>query len=132
MYAFDALEGIRRSTSRPERAPFTPWINIYNPADHLSFAAAPVFPGVEGIEDRVVSGRDRFPHSHSAYWTNQVTWDSVGDGLDIAVARSTTIPQGQRPDDASERAMRRWKLIAGILLIGSAILWIFTLIGALG
>ena len=41
-YAIDALEHLRPGAG-PE--PFTPWLNIYNEADLLSFCAERVFPG---------------------------------------------------------------------------------------
>ena len=42
-------------------APFTPWLNIYNEADLLSFCAERVFPGTGGIRDVAVDAGVRFP-----------------------------------------------------------------------
>ena len=49
-YAIDALEHLRPGAG-PE--PFTPWLNIYNEADLLSFCAERVFPGTERIRRRL-------------------------------------------------------------------------------
>ncbi|HSC21217.1 MAG TPA: hypothetical protein VLC07_05775 [Solirubrobacterales bacterium] len=67
LYAIDSLEGLRRGAAAP--APFTPWLNIYNRQDFLSFCAARVFPGIAGIQDEEVDPGVPFPESHSAYWT---------------------------------------------------------------
>jgi hypothetical protein len=83
LYAFDALEGVRYPAGDQQRRvkPFPiPWINVYNPTDYMSFVAKPLF-GSEGIEDRTATGRDAFPKSHSLYWTKDVTWTAVRDGL---------------------------------------------------
>jgi hypothetical protein len=65
LYAIDALEHLRPGNGA---VPFTPWLNIYNPQDFLSFCAARVFPGVAGIDDQEVDPQVPFPESHSAYW----------------------------------------------------------------
>jgi hypothetical protein len=64
-YAIDALEHLRPGVPP---GPFTPWLNIYNEADLLSFCAERVFPDTPGIRDVVVDPDVPFPWSHSAYW----------------------------------------------------------------
>jgi hypothetical protein len=76
-YAIDALEHIRRGQAAP--APFTPWLNIFNRQDFLSFCAARVFPGVAGIRDEEVDPGVPFPESHSAYWTCGRVYELVRD-----------------------------------------------------
>lgn len=65
-FAIDALDRLRPGQQAP--LPFTPWLNIYNRNDLLSFLATGVFPGVEGITDVQVDAGVPFPESHSAYW----------------------------------------------------------------
>ncbi len=67
LYAIDALATLRRGSAAPK--PFTPWLNIYNRQDFLSFCAARVFPEIRGIQDEEVDPGVPFPESHSAYWT---------------------------------------------------------------
>jgi hypothetical protein len=54
---------------------FPPWLNLYDPYDFLSYVAAPVFKS--GVTDVRIDSRQPFPHSHSAYWTNEQTWKAV-------------------------------------------------------
>jgi hypothetical protein len=65
-FAIDALDRLRPGQQTP--FPFTPWLNIYNRNDLLSFLATGVFPGVDGITDVEVDAGVPFPESHSAYW----------------------------------------------------------------
>jgi hypothetical protein len=65
-FAIDALDRLRPGQQTP--LPFTPWLNIYNRNDLLSFLATGVFPGVDGITDVEVDAGVPFPESHSAYW----------------------------------------------------------------
>jgi len=53
---------------------FPKWLNVYDPYDFLSYAAARVFPSATDL--RVESGQP-FPQSHSAYWANPVVWEAV-------------------------------------------------------
>jgi hypothetical protein len=64
-FIIDALD-----TLRPKRAltPFTPWLNVFDRGDMLSFCAERTFKGVGGIHDREVKSGVPFPDSHSAYW----------------------------------------------------------------
>jgi hypothetical protein len=65
-FAIDALDRLRPEQQTP--LPFTPWLNIYNRNDLLSFLATGVFPGVDDITDVEVDAGVPFPESHSAYW----------------------------------------------------------------
>jgi hypothetical protein len=73
-YAIDALENLRPGAG-PE--PFTPWLNIYNEEDLLSFCAERVFPGNESIVDCPVDAGVGFPESHSAYWGVEKVFDEI-------------------------------------------------------
>lgn len=64
--ACDAMGALR--SAAPKLSPFTPWLNIYDRNDFLSFCAARTFSGVQGIEDFEVSSGVSFPDSHGAYW----------------------------------------------------------------
>jgi hypothetical protein len=77
LYAIDALEQIRWGRERP--APFTPWLNIYNRQDFLSFCAARIFNGAAGIQDEEVDPGVPFPESHSAYWVHDKVYQLIRD-----------------------------------------------------
>jgi hypothetical protein len=81
LYAIDALDRIRRGNAGADPAPFTPWLNIYDRADFLSFIAKPVFSGIEGIRDEEISSRVPFPSSHSAYFHQPRTFELIRDFL---------------------------------------------------
>jgi hypothetical protein len=68
LYLIDALESLRPNAPSAAVQPFTPWLNIYDPNDVLSFCAERVFAGRSGIHDMVVRSEVPFPESHSAYW----------------------------------------------------------------
>jgi hypothetical protein len=74
-YLMDALVYLRRGATQP--APFTPWLNIYNRQDFLSFCAARVFPNVQGICDEAIDPGVPFPASHSAYWHHGPVYDLI-------------------------------------------------------
>jgi hypothetical protein len=75
-YAIDALDRIRRLVKGADPAPFTPWLNIYDRSDFLSFVAAKVFPGVAVTDHEIASGVP-FPASHSAYFHQQETFEAI-------------------------------------------------------
>lgn len=77
LYAIDALEQVRWGQAQP--APFTPWLNFYNPRDFLSFCAARIFPGVAGIRDVEIDPGVPFPESHSAYWVHDPVYEAIVD-----------------------------------------------------
>jgi hypothetical protein len=74
-YAVDALENLRLFNSIAR--PFTPWLNIYDQSDFLSYCAARIFNGVSGIEDVEVSSGVPFPESHGAYWHLDRTYELI-------------------------------------------------------
>jgi hypothetical protein len=74
-YLMDALVYLRCGATQPP--PFTPWLNIYNPQDFLSFCAERVFPAVAGICDQEVEPGVPFPASHSAYWHHGPVYDLI-------------------------------------------------------
>jgi hypothetical protein len=75
LYAIDALDRLRPGQVAP--VPFKPWLNIYNRQDALSFCAARVFPGFDGIQDEEVDPGVPFPESHGAYWTCGRVYDLI-------------------------------------------------------
>lgn len=83
LYAIDALERLRRGETEPR--PFTPWLNIYNRRDFLSFCAGRVFSGAPGagsghwIRDEEVDPGVPFPESHSAYWYHDRVYQLIRD-----------------------------------------------------
>ena len=64
-YKCDAMERQRLGDGE---APFTPWFNIYDRNDLLSFRAGPAFDDLKGVEDLQVASRAPFPDSHGAYF----------------------------------------------------------------
>lgn len=70
--------------------PFTPWRNVYDPRDFLSFLAAPLFHAefsrdLDVVDVPRTSGK-AFPHSHSAYFEDEptTTWDTLREALQAA------------------------------------------------
>jgi hypothetical protein len=76
-YAIDALDRMRREASGPKPPPYTPWLNIYDRADFLSFVAKQVFPGISAIEDAEISSGVPFPSAHSAYFHQPETFELI-------------------------------------------------------
>jgi hypothetical protein len=74
-YAIDSLQSLRPQLQVP--VPFTPWLNIYNRNDFLSYCATRIFPGVAGIWDMAVDPGVPFPASHSAYWHDPKVYDLI-------------------------------------------------------
>ncbi len=65
----DALDTMRPGAALPPGAPFTPWLNVYDRNDFLSFCATRCFPGEPaGIEDFEIRSGVSFPDAHSAYF----------------------------------------------------------------
>jgi hypothetical protein len=86
LYGFDALEYLRPkkqhsmdSTEIPTGIPFTPWLNIYDRKDLLSFCAEGMFPGVKGIRDVSIDSGLRFPESHGGYFTNDRMYMAIAE-----------------------------------------------------
>jgi hypothetical protein len=65
----DALDAMRPGVALPPGTPFTPWLNIFDRNDFLSFCASRCFPGAPaGIEDFEIRSGVSFPDAHSAYF----------------------------------------------------------------
>ncbi|MEA2622259.1 MAG: hypothetical protein QOH61_1169 [Chloroflexota bacterium] len=101
LYAYDALERPRAdatsgATKQPApaggvnqsysivNAPFTPWLNIYNRNDFVSFRAKTIFERELGhanldIVDEELHLPEAFPAAHSAYWTDNWTFRFIAD-----------------------------------------------------
>lgn len=75
-YAIDALERLRPGS---DVAPFSPWLNIYNPRDFLSFVTRRIWPDATGLTDAEVDPRVPFPASHSAYFQADRTYELIRD-----------------------------------------------------
>jgi hypothetical protein len=76
LYLIDALEGLRPNDPN-SAGPFTPWLNIYDPNDVLSFCAERIFAGRANIHDRMVRSEVPFPESHSAYWRQDGLYETI-------------------------------------------------------
>ena len=81
LYEMDALTSLRYGQPLPDY--FPDWLNLYDQRDFLSYIGAPLFPNkvidveIESRSDRLFHHRNRFPQSHSAYWDNSKTWDTI-------------------------------------------------------
>ena len=75
LFLMDALDALSYRRNGPGNRPFTPWLNIYDSADLLSFLAAGAWPNETGITDEAVSSGVPFPASHGAYWGNSRVYD---------------------------------------------------------
>ncbi len=53
------------------RAPFQPWLNVYDRRDFLAFVAQPVWPDQPGIRDLAVDNNEGFPDSHGATYLSR-------------------------------------------------------------
>ncbi|HEX8200765.1 MAG TPA: hypothetical protein VF590_09775 [Isosphaeraceae bacterium] len=76
-YEIGALQGLGYPGTLP--AHFPRWVNVYDPRDFLSYVAEGLFAASapQGVSDIRVDNRQPFPRSHSAYWTNPQTWDTI-------------------------------------------------------
>jgi pimeloyl-ACP methyl ester carboxylesterase len=101
MYGLDAMVGLRYNSGRP----FTPWLNVWDPLDLLSFEAHQVFQLRRGAEnarpilDVQVDSCEAFPGSHNAYWNQEGTWAAMRLGLQYCVDRHREIPEGSTKGD---------------------------------
>ncbi|MDN0199156.1 hypothetical protein [Streptomyces sp. S.PNR 29] len=78
LYECGALTACEHPDTLPAHFPAA-WLNIHDPWDLLSYAAAAVFKG--HAHDLEVSNGQPFPHAHSAYWSNAEVWDAVSAWL---------------------------------------------------
>lgn len=75
IFLSDGLTTLRRSGPSPE--PFTPWLNVCNPDDFMSW---PTRGAIErpGIQDRTVQAPNlSFPETHSAYFDLDETYQLI-------------------------------------------------------
>jgi hypothetical protein len=89
LYAYDALERARDSRNgeaaySKDHPPFTPWLNIYNRNDFLSFLAAGIFQAELGddtlrIWDQELHVPEAFPAAHGAYWYDDWTFKFIAE-----------------------------------------------------
>lgn len=78
LFKCDALGTMRLKTVLPAGSPFTPWLNIFDRNDFLSFCGSRAFPGVtEGIEDFEVECGVPFPEAHSAYFHLEAVYSKI-------------------------------------------------------
>lgn len=69
LFKFDALGSLRLPAGASAGKPFTPWLNIFDRNDFLSFCASRAFPGVTtGVDDVEVASGVPFPEAHGAYF----------------------------------------------------------------
>lgn len=91
LFAYDALGRPRngdasRQPYAADRPPFTPWLNIYNRNDFVSFKAGDIFrnelsaPTLD-IVDAELHLPHSFPDAHGDYWTDKRTFEFIGDRL---------------------------------------------------
>ncbi|MRH89606.1 hypothetical protein GFY24_19520 [Nocardia sp. SYP-A9097] len=74
LYEIGALPSLEPPHTLP--AHFPPWVNIYDHRDLLSYTGSGVFDG-RVVDIRVDNG-EPFVASHSAYWSNDAVWESIG------------------------------------------------------
>ncbi len=75
LYELDCLKTLRHCEQLPDH--FPKWLNIYDPHDFLSYQGRIVFPG--RVEDVEIESDQPFPKSHSAYWSQQKTWENIAE-----------------------------------------------------
>ena len=79
IFLADGLTTLRRSGPSPD--PFTPWLNLWNPDDFMSW---PTHGAIErpGIVDRTVHAPDlSFPETHNAYFDLDETYKHIRTAL---------------------------------------------------
>ncbi|MEU0003452.1 hypothetical protein ABZ079_03880 [Streptomyces sp. NPDC006314] len=77
LYELGALPSLEHGTPLPAHVPR--WLNVYDRRDLLSYVGAGVFPG--RVHDIAVDGRQPFPLSHSAYWSNPELYRLLAEEL---------------------------------------------------
>lgn len=76
LYLMDALTVLHPGGAA---VPFSPWLNLYNRNDLLSFCAARVFCNATRIEDVEVEAGVPFPAAHSAYWSVDEVFRNIAE-----------------------------------------------------
>ncbi|HEV2067229.1 MAG TPA: hypothetical protein VGR08_10350 [Thermomicrobiales bacterium] len=105
LYALRALEHL--TPDDPAATPFTPWLNVYNPNDFLSFCAEPLFPALPGIIDERIEPRGiPFPAAHSAYWMENRLYERIQE---VLTANRAAMPASSAAPERSlwDRLIRR-------------------------
>lgn len=74
-YEIDALRSLPFGQRLPDD--FPDWLNFFDQRDFLSFLTEGVFSGGRSRRDVEVKSGLPFPASHSGYWRQQTTWDTV-------------------------------------------------------
>jgi hypothetical protein len=74
-YEINALRTLPFGTSLPED--FPNWLNFWDSHDLLSFVVEPVFAGGRQRTDVQVESGLPFPASHSGYWRQSKTWETL-------------------------------------------------------
>jgi hypothetical protein len=78
LFKCDALGTMRLKVALPAGSPFTPWLNIFDRNDFLSFCGSRAFPGVTtGVEDFEVECGVPFPEAHSAYFHLDAVYNKI-------------------------------------------------------
>jgi hypothetical protein len=75
LFVLDALEQLRPGSSGIR--PFTPWLNIYDLNDLLSFCAKRPFGDSNEIEDVEIASGVPFPLAHGAYFERPELYDEI-------------------------------------------------------
>lgn len=79
LYEMNCLATLERTLERPTPAlpdHFPPWLNLYDPNDYLSYAAAPVFGASRVVDGEILSRQPRLL-AHGAYWNQPEVWRSI-------------------------------------------------------
>jgi len=74
-YEINALRTLPFGTSLPKD--FPDWLNFWDSRDLLSFVVEPVFTGGRQRTDVQVESGLPFPASHSGYWRQSMTWETL-------------------------------------------------------
>jgi pimeloyl-ACP methyl ester carboxylesterase len=102
----DALEGLPYGGK-----PFTPWINVWDSRDHLSFFARDIFKlrrdNSWPIVDVEVNSGQPVREAHSAYWDQEGTWAAIELALRVSM-------QPKPLPDAHTTGEKLVEMVAGV------------------
>jgi hypothetical protein len=102
MYALDALISLPYGKGH---RPFTPWVNVWDRHDYLSFLARDVFKtdvdSAWPILDVEVASGVGIRAAHSAYWTQPGTWASVMLAMRHALTETAGAPDTRTNQDVT-------------------------------
>ncbi|WP_329623640.1 hypothetical protein OG357_27160 [Streptomyces sp. NBC_01255] len=77
LYELGALPSLEHGSPLPAHVPR--WVNVYDRRDLLGYVGAGVFP--DRVRDVALDGRQPFPLSHSAYWSNPELYRLLAEEL---------------------------------------------------